>query len=563
MTSTSPFTLKIASEDWEFEQIHALNYQTFVEEVPQHPATGTRTLVDKFHAENTYLICLRDRQLVGMMAVRDKRPFSLDLKLPDLDSYLPEARSVCEIRLLSVHPDHRTGVVFRSLGTLLLSHCRAKGYDLAVVSGTLRQQQLYRHLGFVPFGPVVGAPGPLFQPMYLTWSNFGQNSASFVPAARKPRPDDPALDERGRQPRQSEALNLLPGPVSINAEVRQALAAPVMSHRSDGFRANLDRTRELLRELTGADRVEILLGSGTLANDVVAAQLSLEAGRGLVLANGEFGERLIDHATRQGLSFEALRVPWGVPFDPAEVGRLLKSSPDVTWLWGVHCETSTGMLNDLKALKAVSSRTGVKLCLDCISSIGSVPVDLRGVYLATGVSGKALGGFPGLSMVYYDHPVAPSGSLPRYLDLGLYAFCDGVPFTHSSNLLSALRAALERLNHRPSSGPRDKAADVAAWLRSSLRDLGLELVTADAHATPGVITIALDGCVSSRQLGARLEGAWISTQLPEPLPAGTELDTDMPHEPVLTRRARSTRGAAPRSVHVSRLSNAPSGHHAL
>jgi len=27
-------TYKIASEEWEFEQIHRLNYRTFVEEIP-------------------------------------------------------------------------------------------------------------------------------------------------------------------------------------------------------------------------------------------------------------------------------------------------------------------------------------------------------------------------------------------------------------------------------------------------------------------------------------------------------------------------------------------------
>ena len=28
---------RIAREPWEFEQIHRLNYRTFVEEIPQHP----------------------------------------------------------------------------------------------------------------------------------------------------------------------------------------------------------------------------------------------------------------------------------------------------------------------------------------------------------------------------------------------------------------------------------------------------------------------------------------------------------------------------------------------
>ena len=47
----SSLVFKFASEDWEFELIHRLNYRTFVEEIPQHKASPTHRLVDKFHAE--------------------------------------------------------------------------------------------------------------------------------------------------------------------------------------------------------------------------------------------------------------------------------------------------------------------------------------------------------------------------------------------------------------------------------------------------------------------------------------------------------------------------------
>src|ERR1044072_8267060 len=96
-------------------------------------------------------------------------------------------------------------------------------------------------------------------------------------------------------------------------------------------------------------------------------------------------------------------------------------------------------------LKELCAARGVKLCLDCISLIGTVPVDLRGVYLASCVSGKGLAGFPGLSMVFYHYEIGPQpGRSPRYLDLRGYAAQNGTPFTHSSNLLAALQAALGR-----------------------------------------------------------------------------------------------------------------------
>lgn len=167
MNDRPALEFKIATEDWEFERIHELNYRTFVEEIPQHQPSADRRLVDKFHAENTYLIALCSGELAGMMAVRDRRPFSLDQKLPDLDSYLPPYRSICEIRLLAVNESFRNGPVSYGLGALLWQYVRKRGYDLAIISGTTRQVRLYRRLGFVPFGPLVGSDDALFQPMLL------------------------------------------------------------------------------------------------------------------------------------------------------------------------------------------------------------------------------------------------------------------------------------------------------------------------------------------------------------------------------------------------------------
>ncbi len=162
----APLTFKVASEGWEFEQIHRLNYETFVEEIPQHEGNAEKSLVDAFHGENTYFICLRDGRLLGMVASRDRRPFSLDRKLRDLDSHLSRGKAVCEIRLLSVAREHRNGRVMRGLLTALARHCVDRGYDVAIISGNVRQERLYRRLGFVPFGPRVGTAEALYQPMY-------------------------------------------------------------------------------------------------------------------------------------------------------------------------------------------------------------------------------------------------------------------------------------------------------------------------------------------------------------------------------------------------------------
>lgn len=481
--------MRIATEDWEFAEIHRLNYETFVEEIPQHEPNPSGRLVDRFHDQNIYIIAVTGRCVLGMVAIRCSRPFSLDHKLPDLDAYLAEGRRVCELRLLAVDKRYRAGPLLRRLLAAAWHYCVERGYDTAVISGTTRQLKLYRHLGFTPFGPLVGSSRAQFQPMMITREGAASHARKLFG-----RPSEFAAA--------GEPVNLLPGPIAVHHDVRRALEDAPESHRSPSFCADFASTQALLRQLSGAGHAQILVGSGTLANDAIAAQLSLTSMPGLILSNGEFGERLVDHAVRAGLAFDHLQWSWIEPFDYPAIERRLAQQPSPGWMWFVHVETSTGVINDFDSLTALCSRAGVRVCVDAISAFGLVPMDLRDIYFASAVSGKGLGAYPGLAIVFHNHSIEPSAKrLPRYLDLALYANRVGVPFTHSSNLVRALHTALERVDWQKRF--RD-LAETSAWLRAHLRQLGFEVVAAEAHAAPGVVTIALPAAVGSAIVGDEL-----------------------------------------------------------
>src|SRR3954462_4090971 len=245
MSTRPPLVFKFASEDWEFEEIHRLNYRTFVEEIPQHKAQPTDRLVDKFHLQNTYLICLSGRQLAGMLAVRGNRPFSLDQKLENLDSHLPQGRKICEIRLLAVEKKFRGAQVLQGILALLWQHGIEKSYDLAIISGTPRQFRLYQHLGFVPFGPTVGTGDVQFQPMYVTIETFEGTAREFLRSSPS-------------RAFQASAVNFLPGPVTVRPEVKRAFEQAPESHRAANFIKDFQSTKQLLCELTRAKNVELL-----------------------------------------------------------------------------------------------------------------------------------------------------------------------------------------------------------------------------------------------------------------------------------------------------------------
>jgi aspartate aminotransferase-like enzyme len=472
--SKHDFFFKIASSPDEFEQIHRLNYKTFSEEIPQHQKNEEQRLVDSFHDENTYIICIKETEVIGMIAIRDNRPFSLDRKIGPVEQSLSfPVHSPCEVRLLSVKKEYRNGRVFLGLAQFLIKYCLKKGYDIAFISGTVRQLKLYGQLGFQPFAQLTGTDEALYQPMYLTKKTFDESVAGRILAPTIP---------------------FLPGPVQISENVMAALSMTPISHRSDYYKEKLEKAKSLLSELVNCKYVHVFLGSGTLANDVVAGQLSLEKGHGLILANGEFGSRLIEQATRFGLTFDVLQNDWGQAFTREQI--LSKISNETSWIWAVHSETSSGMLNDIDLLKDLSKQHQLKLCLDCISSLGAIDVDLDGVFLATGVSGKAIRALTGLSFVFHQHEVQPSVRLPKYLDLGTYMAKESIPYSQSSNLLEALLAALEQINKETF----EDVVETHTFLKNKLKESGFTIIS-EGNNSPIILTIEIPDPISSNLIG--------------------------------------------------------------
>jgi aspartate aminotransferase-like enzyme len=484
-------TFKVASTAAEFEAIHRLNHATFALEIPQHAPNALGRLVDRYHTDNVYVVCLSGGTVVGMVAGRCSRPFSLDQKLRDLDTYLPPHRKAVEIRLLAVAPGYRHSAVFAGLVRMISRHFVDKQCDLALISGTVRQLKLYRHLGFRPFASPVGTEDALYQPMFLTLEAL-ECTDLFRPAGT----------------RAGRAANFLPGPVAIEPEVLAAAAARPISHREPAFIEQLLRVRSRLAQLVRAPHAVLLLGTGTLGNDVVAAQLRCMDGHGAVLSNGEFGERLIDHARRWNLQFSALRYDWGMPFDWPQLQTTLERIRP-RWVWAVLCETSTGIQNSQERLLASCASVGADLCLDAVSAVGLFPVNLAGIRLATAVSGKGLAALPGLVAVFHDGRVAPAGQVPRYLDIADYESADGVPFTHSSNLVSSLDRSLSATRW---ADKFERIARDSLELRANLRKLGLVVVAPEADAAPGIVTVALPTGTDSQQVATALaaEGIQIS-----------------------------------------------------
>src|SRR5690348_15956833 len=135
MHQLGPYLFKIADTDAEFEQIHRLNFQTFVREIPQHADRGGETLVDKFHHKNTYIIAVRDGRVVGMLCAHRTPPFSVADRLPDPSVLTKTGVNVMEVRLLAVEPGERHGAVVLGMVFHLNEYGLKQGVTHFVISG--------------------------------------------------------------------------------------------------------------------------------------------------------------------------------------------------------------------------------------------------------------------------------------------------------------------------------------------------------------------------------------------------------------------------------------------
>ncbi|TRZ38290.1 alanine--glyoxylate aminotransferase family protein [Niallia circulans] len=479
MGKLSTYLFKIASHPQEFEQIFRLNHETFAEEIPQHDKNEQGLLVDAYHEQNTYIIALKEQEVIGMISLADKRPFSLDKKLGDIGAYLPNQMNInklCEIRLLSVKKQYRKTKVFIGLLQMLHHIFKENGYEGAVISGILREEKLYRHIGFMPFAHQVGSTGVIYQPMYITKDHI-LLTEKLLPSA----------------------VSFLPGPVRVSDEILNTLGSQAFSHRDAAFIDLIRRVQADLTQMTQAKYVQIMIGTGTLANDAVAAQLALLKGKGLILSNGEFGERLVNRAKRYQLQCRIVRKTWGEAFTEAELAAELDS--EIDWIWYVHCETSTGTVNEIERITRAIGGKPVKQAVDCISTIGALPVDLKDVYLATAVSGKGMESISGLAFVFHNHEIQPNEQIPPYIDLGLYYLHNSVPYTHSSSLLSALGKALTKDFTK-------KYSDVAkmyAYTYKRLTGSQFKLLPKEQQYSSPIISIILDKQISSIEIGEWLK----------------------------------------------------------
>jgi aspartate aminotransferase-like enzyme len=226
--------------------------------------------------------------------------------------------------------------------------------------------------------------------------------------------------------------------------------------------------------------------SGTGAMEGAVSNCFSPGDRVLVAAGGKFGQRFAEIAKVFKLEVEPYEYPWDEAADPQAIGEHLASKPDIKGVFVTHSETSTGVVNDVKAIGEVVRETPAILVVDSISGAGALELrtDEWGIDVLVTGSQKALMTPPGLAAA----AVSPKAwELIDKAESPAYYFCfkkarkkynsdsPESPYTPAVTLVKAMSKAIDILLAEGLEQAWERHRVLAECTRAAVRAMGLEL----------------------------------------------------------------------------------------
>ncbi|KAJ3115435.1 hypothetical protein HDU96_000671 [Phlyctochytrium bullatum] len=184
------------------------------------------------------------------------------------------------------------------------------------------------------------------------------------------------------------------------------MATPATSHVDPTFIDKFGQSLELLRKVFYAPTGQpfVVAGSGTLTWDATAANVLEPGESALVINTGIFGDWFAECLGVYGAKVTQLKAPFGDRPTLAQIEEALKSAPTPYKLVTItHVDTSSGVLNDVKAISEVVRRVSpdTLIALDGVCSVGGEVIQQEewGLDIVMTGSQKALGVPPGLAVM--------------------------------------------------------------------------------------------------------------------------------------------------------------------
>jgi len=298
---------------------------------------------------------------------------------------------------------------------------------------------------------------------------------------------------------QTYEVGLVPGPISVPPEVRAVFQINYGSpDLEEEFFALYEKCESHLGKILATrNRVAIQSGEGMLALWGGLKSVLQEGDKVLAVANGVFGYGIGDMARQLGMELEVVGFGYDDVPDPQQVREVAKRfGPRL--VTAVHCETPSGTLAPLKEIGEICREMEALFYVDFVSSGGGVEVRVDDWFIDLGLLGsqKVLSLPPDLAMVTVSERAWSAIDEIGYAGYDALAPWRGgieeqhLPYTHNWHAMAGLHLATEMILQEGLSAVFSRHARVAAYCRSRLQEMGLELFPVKEEICSPTVTAA-------------------------------------------------------------------------
>lgn len=313
---------------------------------------------------------------------------------------------------------------------------------------------------------------------------------------------------------------ITPGPTPVPPEVLSALSEPVVHHRAPRFTEILRQVVAGLKYVFQTENdVLVFAASGTGAMESAVVNVVNPGDHVLVASCGNFGERWKKLTTKYGAEVTVLDYEWGTKVVPADIEKALAADPAIKAVYVQFSETSTGVVNDIRAIGEIVARTPAILVVDAISGLGAsdLKTDAWHVDICVAGSQKALMVPPGLAYVAVSPKawkVVEECRAPRfYFDYVTYRDKMGgeaaqTPYTPAVSLMVAQNAAIELIREEGLENVFERHRVLSRAAKTGVKALGLELFGPDDPEANSVTAVKVPEGVDGAKIGKLARDKW-------------------------------------------------------
>ena len=301
------------------------------------------------------------------------------------------------------------------------------------------------------------------------------------------------------------------GPVQVRENVRMARSLETTNPDLDlEFYELYKETCDILNDyMHSKGRAYILGGEGILGLEAACASLTEPGDRVLVIDNGIFGKGFADFVSMYGGTPVLYSADYRNPLEAETLADFLEKDSDFKYATVVHCDTPSGVLNDISVICPLLSQHGILTVVDSVAAMFGeyVNVEESCIDILCGGSQKALSAPPGLTMLWVSDraleamenrktPIA--AFYANILTFKNYYVDKWFPYTMPVSDIMGLRAALD--NAVADTDILARHAKIAAATREAVRKSGLSLYLESGYSNTVTVIEVPEGLTDEQIL---------------------------------------------------------------